>query len=248
MRYNQSQSHGDIAMNRRIISLALSLSQICFATVMANDPAGEVGAGYKGAGPGRPGHVVAQPSRSITAIRLDASKALRAEAIARRAGDSTNEVLRLVELYREMATHPERATSDSLKQLGMQVESRLRTVREKIQRTASAQHRLAKKSDSPRKFARSPRVLAQQAAPPAAGQGAAANPAAANPPTSAQSADFGLELVELIQATVSPATWDINGGPGAIVYYSPLRVLVVNAPSDVHEKVGGAVGQLRASP
>ncbi|KKL21876.1 hypothetical protein LCGC14_2441080, partial [marine sediment metagenome] len=30
--------------------------------------------------------------------------------------------------------------------------------------------------------------------------------------------DHGEALVELIQQVISPATWDVNGGPGAIYY------------------------------
>ncbi|HEY2882598.1 MAG TPA: hypothetical protein VGJ15_09195 [Pirellulales bacterium] len=55
----------------------------------------------------------------------------------------------------------------------------------------------------------------------------------------------GLELVDLIQRVIAPRTWDINGGPGSIVYYPNLRVLVVTAPSEVHSQLGDALGQLR---
>ena len=40
---------------------------------------------------------------------------------------------------------------------------------------------------------------------------------------------------------------DTNGGPGTIVYYAPLRCIVVRATSEVHGNVGGLVGGLRAA-
>src|SRR5205823_9827969 len=46
--------------------------------------------------------------------------------------------------------------------------------------------------------------------------------------------DNGLALVELIERTINPAFWDVNGGPGTIVYYAPLQCLVVRATSEVH--------------
>jgi hypothetical protein len=57
--------------------------------------------------------------------------------------------------------------------------------------------------------------------------------------------DHGRELVELIERTINPAFWDVNGGPGAIVYYRPLMCLVVRATTEVHGRVGGVVGGLR---
>jgi len=57
--------------------------------------------------------------------------------------------------------------------------------------------------------------------------------------------DYGPQLVELIQTTIRPDTWDINGGPGSIYYWYPGRALVIRQMGDVHEQVGGVLGQLR---
>ena len=57
--------------------------------------------------------------------------------------------------------------------------------------------------------------------------------------------DYGLALVELIQTTIEPDSWDVHGGPGTIVYYAPLHALVVRATSEVHHKIGGAVKVIR---
>ena len=57
--------------------------------------------------------------------------------------------------------------------------------------------------------------------------------------------DHGEELVELIQNVISPEQWDVNGGPGSIVYCPILKVLVVRASGDAHGHVGGLFDGLR---
>ena len=59
--------------------------------------------------------------------------------------------------------------------------------------------------------------------------------------------DYGPGLVELIERTIAPEFWDVAGGPGTIFYYAPLRVLVVRATSEVHHKIGGTLGGIRAA-
>ncbi len=53
------------------------------------------------------------------------------------------------------------------------------------------------------------------------------------------------ELIDLITNTVAPESWDVNGGNGRIMFYSPLNVLVIRATGEVHEQVGGTLGQLK---
>jgi hypothetical protein len=61
-------------------------------------------------------------------------------------------------------------------------------------------------------------------------------------------ADNGQDLVDLIQATIAPTTWDVNGGPGSIYYWRQQHALVVHADQEVHEQLGGLLEQLnRAS-
>lgn len=78
-------------------------------------------------------------------------------------------------------------------------------------------------------------VLAQQA-PPAA----AAQPANPQPP-----ADHSRELVEVIQDTISPETWDTRGGLGVIRYWAPGQALIVRQTGEVHEQLGQLLNDLR---
>ena len=60
-----------------------------------------------------------------------------------------------------------------------------------------------------------------------------------------QPVDDGQQLVDLIQRTIAPTTWSVNGGPGAIYYWQPGRALVISATDGVHEQLGDVLGQLR---
>jgi len=56
--------------------------------------------------------------------------------------------------------------------------------------------------------------------------------------------DYGDELVELIQTTIAPTTWDVNGGPGSIYYWRNQRAIVVRQMGDVHDQIGGLLEQM----
>ncbi len=189
---------------------------------------------------------VSQPHRSLTAIQVDVHNALRAEASSRRLGPIAADVLRVIDLYREMASHPKRHDSPLLQRLGLQVRSRLKDVCDRIDRQIARKDKRV--TNSKRLSALAPpetHLLAQQFGAAGAGQGA---PPAAPLPGATGEIDYGPELVDIIQQTISPATWDINGGNGSVVYFAPLRVIVVSAPATVHGQVGDVLGQLRAAP
>ena len=49
----------------------------------------------------------------------------------------------------------------------------------------------------------------------------------------------GQDLIDLIQNTIAPESWDVMGGPGTIMYWEPGFALVVRQTDDVHEQIGG---------
>jgi len=57
-------------------------------------------------------------------------------------------------------------------------------------------------------------------------------------------ADFGT-LINLIQTTVVPDNWDLNGGPSTIQQYPANLSLVISAPQTTHEKVAELLESLR---
>jgi hypothetical protein len=93
---------------------------------------------------------------------------------------------------------------------------------------------------------RSPHEDGRSAVPSVAGDSLAVNkpvPASGLPGGGPQ--DEGQALVDLIEATIAPETWDVNGGPGVIRYWPAWHVLVVRQTDDVHEQIGGIVHGLR---
>jgi len=56
--------------------------------------------------------------------------------------------------------------------------------------------------------------------------------------------DYGEAFVELIQKTIAPATWDVNGGLGSIYYWRNQRAIVVRQVGDVHDDIGDLLEQM----
>lgn len=51
-------------------------------------------------------------------------------------------------------------------------------------------------------------------------------------------------LINLIQDTIDPDSWESRGGGGSIYYYAPLHALVIRQTEDVHRQIGGVLGNL----
>ncbi|MEC9092638.1 MAG: hypothetical protein VX438_08040 [Planctomycetota bacterium] len=52
------------------------------------------------------------------------------------------------------------------------------------------------------------------------------------------------DLIRLIQSTINPSFWNVEGGVGSIIFYAPLNALVIRATEDIHYKIGGSLNQL----
>jgi len=168
-------------------------------------------------------------------------------------------------LHQEMVADPRLASSPTLQEYRVQLWSRLRRIHSELKRSFAKADR-AQSSGAPSARAAAPSsasalaildgidpaavaaadvsscamtLVAQAAGGPASavlGYGGAAMPP-----------DYGPALVALIERTINPAFWDVNGGPGSIVYYAPLHCLVVRATAEVHGNVGTLVEGLRAA-
>ncbi len=55
----------------------------------------------------------------------------------------------------------------------------------------------------------------------------------------------GEQLVEVILKTIKPDSWEENGGRGTIIYWGTQRYLIITQTDEVHEQIGGLMGQLR---
>jgi hypothetical protein len=151
------------------------------------------------------------------------SKQLRAQA-----------AVEITRLYWQIRQDPRLAQSKTLQGYKAKLWSRLQRIKSDVRKDMARQSRNGAKdsqSDSRGPSQRPPDYFAQ----PGDARGGRAV------------ADWGPGLVALIERTIAPDFWDTNGGPGAIVYYYPLRVLVVRATSEIHHQVGGELGALRAA-
>jgi hypothetical protein len=80
----------------------------------------------------------------------------------------------------------------------------------------------------------------------AAGQfGPGAQVAGAAQSWNAQTNQNAQQLIDLIQNTIAPASWDTNGGLGTIMYFAPSQVMVIRQTDGIHGKVGQAIQGLR---
>jgi len=192
--------------------------------------------------------------RPFHAIQAEISDLLRREAQAKEPSARAGVVQRMCELHGEILRDSRYVTSDTLAEYRIRLWSRLRRVQ----------------ADLKQQIARSTDKHDKQAAEDYAALAAADSTSIAAADSLAESLamldqsqggpgyllgfggravppDFGQDLVDLIEQTINPAFWDTNGGPGTIVYYAPLRCIVVRATSEVHGNIGGLVGGLRAA-
>jgi hypothetical protein len=51
------------------------------------------------------------------------------------------------------------------------------------------------------------------------------------------------QLIDLIQNTVEPSSWQANGGAGTISFYEPTMSLVIRQTAEMHYQLGGALGR-----
>lgn len=222
-------------MQRNAIALALALFSPITVTCVAAEPLSAAG------------------------LRKEIHAALRAESTTNGPEHETA-VRRLTELYDILKAHPELSDA-ARRQLTAQMRSRLKRVQASLlkaldQHSEKDLQQSAASTSTPKPQA----ILAQvpgnvqgggaaagiprrniPAAPPANAAGAGGNPFAAQTVANAN------QLIELIQNTIAPKSWDVRGGPGTIRYFAPAQVLVVRQTGGIHDQVQGAIGQMRAN-
>jgi hypothetical protein len=155
-------------------------------------------------------------------------------------------------VYREIVRDPRLPTSNTLKEYKGRLWSRLtrikKDVQAKMRREGKSNNELdLSDEDVLLTMSATTQSLAEQFALVGSTMGgpadvfgqAAARGGGVGPP------DYGPDLVDLIQRTIQPDFWDVNGGPGTIFYYRNLHCLVVRATSEVHHRLGGTLGALR---
>jgi len=213
--------NGERTMNIRAIFLTVTWSVFAMTFTQANEPencAVPIGDGHPA-------------PRSLSAIRDDVRNALREEASTRRMGDNTREVRRLVDIYNELAVYPKHDKSIALSRLGQRLRTRLEKICSRIERQIPDPDWVGGKQEVATNVVLVENHVLAQRAPLAGGAAIRQGAPQAGPRAAAEGPrEFGPDLIELIQRTISPEVWDVNGGNSSMVYYAPLRVLVVRAP------------------
>jgi hypothetical protein len=218
----------------------LSFFALCLAVCGAEDAGKSI--------PKSPGETT-EVRRPFHEIQNELSDLFKREALTKDAAERGELIRRMCALHRELLRDPRHEYAETMKGYRAQVWARLKRIQTdlKNQMARVARERKVKEpllgtdpellaaSDS---LAASLNLLDSSLGGPSAllAYGGRAGPA-----------DYGPDLVDLIERTINPDFWDTNGGPGTIVYFAPLRCLVITATGEMHQNVGGLVGGLRAA-
>ena len=190
--------------------------------------------------------------RQFHDIHAEMRALLRAEAAAKTPDQRGAAIQRMAALYREITEDPRLATSDTLKKYKAKLWSRLTRIKKDLEHQLQREAKTGKRGEGDDE--RQAIDLGTYADPDehtlknATG---GADPYGSKPPGGAlggrTSYDYGQQLIDLIQRTIQPDSWDVNGGQGTIFYYRPLMALVVRATSEVHRNVAGLLQAMRAA-
>lgn len=188
--------------------------------------------------------VAAEAKRPFHEIQKELSALFKQEALSKDEAERATIVRRLCELHSEIRLDPRHEYAEAMKGYRAQVWARLKRIQADL-KSHVARLRKVKAAD----VGTDPELLAAMDSM-AASLNLVDNTLGG--PTSllsrgggARPGDYGPELVDLIERTINPDFWDVNGGPGTIVYYQPLMCLVVTATGEIHGDVGGILGGLR---
>jgi hypothetical protein len=146
----------------------------------------------------------------------------------------------------------------SREQLRIRVRYRLIQLSDQISRRVAREKRLAQNQpgdqapktlqppeDKPAELAQMG-MMGGMAGRPGFGGGAMGGmPAGAPGAQNNQPDDYGQDLVDLIQKTIAPSTWDVNGGAGTIYYWNPGHAMVIMQTDDVHDQIADVLLQLQ---
>jgi len=135
----------------------------------------------------------------------------------------------LAEVYRDLdevegISHHERSRKQAV------VKARLEQMRDKLIRKLLRDKKLAERRKRRERLGLPKRKPDEEKAEILAGGGANAQ---------------AVKLIDLIQNTIAPESWQAAGGNGSISYFDLLKVLVVRQTGEVHHQLGGVLKQLR---
>lgn len=190
-------------------------------------------------------------ARRFHEIDRDIMVAIRQANAAKSDDERALAVYDLVDLHREIVGHPRFVESDVLKEYRNRVASPLIRIRTEL----SKRKRDLRPSGVPSESQKVREALGEQMSLTAHSLGGPLQMLLAGRPRTESSTNKGhaggagradgQSLIDLIQRTIRPEFWDVNGGPGSMVYWDAWHCLVVRATAEVHHQIGGLNGALR---
>jgi hypothetical protein len=164
------------------------------------------------------GRLTLPPRPPVAHLRADVERAIAEEAAAFDITSRLAAIKQLISIHNRLAVDPRRSQSVLVRGLERRVATRLVEVHGDLAKLVA---------------------LAPAAQPSPAGQAVVVAASSGGGIAEAQ------KLIDLIQATVSPEAWDVNGGQSSIRYFANGHALVVRATDDTHDDLGGLLRQLR---
>lgn len=203
----------------------------------------------------------AKTERGYHEISKDMQEIMKREALAKSNSDKAVAIVELCDLYRELAGDSRLTISDTLKEYKATIRNRLVRCKNDVKVYLAREKKKTPKSKKPAEVNSELLAAQAQAASYSFGEqmslisSSLGGPsqifnAGANSRNSSGALGGGMvtyadDLIDLIERTIAPDTWDTNGGPGSIVYYPGLMALVVRATSEVHGEVNDVLENLR---
>lgn len=203
----------------------------------------------------------ADSQRGYHEISKDMQEIMKRQALAKTTPEKTVAIVELCDLYRELAGDSRVADSDTLKEYKATIRNRLARTKNEIKSHLAREKKKAPKGKKPADanselLAAQARTASQSLADQMSlisstlgGPGqvfdAGADARSSSGAFGGGMRDYSDDLIELIEATIAPTSWETNGGNGVIRYYPGLMALVVSATSEVHNDVGVVLENLR---
>ena len=182
-------------------------------------------------------------ARTFIEINREIKAWLNAESISNNQFEQADCSYAMVELYSEIMKHPKLAISPTLNGHRVVLRGRLLHVRDELKRKLVRAERSGEVDKDVllmNSLMDQMRLADSLGGGVTSGLGLGGNAGAAE-------LDSARQLIDLIESTIDPNTWEANGGQATAVYYAPLHVLVVRANSNVHAQVSLLLAKLRAA-
>jgi len=189
--------------------------------------------------------------RAYHIISGEIRDAMRRESLAKNRSDRAEAIYDLSDLYLEVLHDPRLISAPTLQQYKAKIWSRLTRTKKELERELAREQ--AKKPVAPSEndiIEQETRQLNEDLA-----AGVYLTTYSLGGPATVMSEsgrafgggriDDSAALIDLIQRTIAPEFWDVNGGPGSIAYFPNFFALVVSATAEVHGKLGGTLDALR---